>query len=98
MTPGSVSLDDLLESAERALDAKDWEGLREVSTLALELDPGNQEASGFAMIAERKLRKPSRSIDERRPMTILFADMVGSTALAASRTPEELKPILEVAR
>ncbi len=90
-----TSLEALLESAEAALDRKDWEGLRDWSVRALEIDPSNQEAAGFAMIAERKLRRPKRSIDERRPMTILFADMVGSTAMAASRTAEELQPILE---
>jgi class 3 adenylate cyclase len=32
--------------------------------------------------------------DERKPVTVLFADLVGSTELATRRDPEQLRAML----
>ena len=45
----------------------------------------------------RALLKAGSKEGERRPVTVLFTDVVGSTALAEKRDPEEAKIILEEA-
>jgi hypothetical protein len=46
-------------------------------------------------VLQEKLRAAKDEIDgERKPVTILFADIVGSTALAEKLDPEEWKEIV----
>jgi class 3 adenylate cyclase len=46
-------------------------------------------------LVERFVGARARAKGERKPVTILFADVVGSTTLAEKRDPEEVKVILE---
>jgi class 3 adenylate cyclase/tetratricopeptide (TPR) repeat protein len=38
--------------------------------------------------------KPARSISERRQLTVMFVDLVGSTALSSQLDPEEMREVL----
>src|SRR4029453_17301085 len=58
---------------------------------------------GTALAAERQVARPtarpprvmpSSSEAERRQLTVLFCDLVGSTALSAQLDPEELREVV----
>jgi predicted ATPase/class 3 adenylate cyclase len=40
--------------------------------------------------------KPTRSISERRQLTVMFVDLVGSTALSSQLDPEDMREVLRV--
>src|SRR4029079_4954141 len=50
-----------------------------------------------AQLAEASLQfvAPSRAEAERRQLTVLFCDLVGSTALSAQLDPEELREVVQ---
>jgi class 3 adenylate cyclase/tetratricopeptide (TPR) repeat protein len=76
-------LRELLDDARLAREAGDWNQLRALARAALALDPENAEAE--ALLAGSA---------ERRQMTLMFCDVVGSTAIADARDPEDLSAIM----
>src|SRR4051812_10698031 len=75
--------DELLADARRAREAGAWGDLRALVSAVLALDPANAEAE--ALLA---------GWADRRQMTLMFCDLVGSTAMADDRDPEEMGAIL----
>jgi class 3 adenylate cyclase len=74
---------DLLGDARAARDAGDWNRLRALVNAVHALDPHNTEAD--ALLAGSA---------QRCQMTLMFCDIVGSTAIADARDPEEIGDIL----
>jgi class 3 adenylate cyclase len=74
---------DLLRAARDARSSGDAAAVRALATAVLALEPGHAEAEGMLIGAAR-----------RRQMTLLFCDVVGSTAIADSRDPEETSLLL----
>jgi len=74
---------DLLGDARAAREAGDWNRLRALVNAVLALDPHNTEAD--ALLAGSA---------QRCQMTLMFCDIVGSTAIADGRDPEEISDIL----
>jgi class 3 adenylate cyclase/tetratricopeptide (TPR) repeat protein len=78
---------DLLSDARLALRSGQWQQLRALANAVLALDPGNTEAEELLVGSA-----------QRRQMTLMFCDIVGSTALADGRDPEETSDILRAYR
>ena len=77
MEKGSA-FEDTLAAGRRALDAGDWGAARSHSTAE-----GNAGRNYHARV------ESAPRVGERRPVTTLFADVVGSTGLAETMDPEE---------
>src|SRR6266481_3231952 len=45
--------------------------------------------------AERQTRDPKPNVGERRQLTVMFCDLVGSTALSARMDPEEWQTVVQ---
>ncbi|MGZ4200840.1 MAG: ATP-binding protein [Thermoleophilaceae bacterium] len=73
----------LLDDARQARDAGDWAGMRALATAARALDSGNSEAEALLAAAT-----------ELRQISLLFCDMVDSTAIAETREPEDVSAIM----
>jgi class 3 adenylate cyclase len=57
--------------------------------------PANGDVDRERRVGSQAIATPSREVaDEVRPVTILFADVVGSTALGERLAPEEVKALL----
>jgi class 3 adenylate cyclase len=76
-------VDDLLADARRARQSGDGAAFRALTSAVLALEPGNPAA--VALLA---------GAAERRQMTLMFCDIVGSTEIADARDPEETSRIL----
>src|SRR5215475_5657631 len=59
-----------------------------------DLKNSEQDAPAAAIAAEAPLASPSLDIAERRQVTVLFSDLVGSTALSARMDPEDLREVI----
>jgi len=83
-------LDRLLTAAETSLAAGDLEPARAMAEEVRAVDPENRRAAVILRhVAARQLR-PS---GERVLMTLLFSDLVGSTALSGRVEPEQLRDL-----
>jgi class 3 adenylate cyclase len=74
---------ELLDDARLARQTGDWRQLRALANAVLALDPHNAEAE--ALLAGSV---------QRRQMTVMFCDIVGSAAIADGRDPEDMTDIL----
>jgi class 3 adenylate cyclase len=81
---------DLLGDARTCIDAGDWEGARGLLTAALALDADDADARRLLDRVHQELQ----SDGERRQLTVMFCDVVGSTALSHDRDPELLREVL----
>jgi class 3 adenylate cyclase len=81
--PLAERIADLLGDARAARDAGDWNRLRALVNAVLALDPHNTEADALL-----------GGSAQRCQMTLMFCDIVGSTAIADGRDPEEISDIL----
>src|SRR3954447_16528749 len=77
----------LVEDARAARQVGDYRSMRALAEAATVLDPRNRDA--------RELLVASAT---RRQMTLLFVDIVGSTAMADTLDPEEVTALLGVYR
>lgn len=77
-------VDELLGDARLAREAGEFNQLRALVNAVLALDPNNDEAEALLAGAA-----------QRRQMTLMFCDVVGSTAIADTRDPEELSDLLD---
>ncbi len=80
-----VLLGDALEEAASG----DWERARPLAEAVLALQPDNADARSIVQQANA-----ARSPGERRQLTVVFSDVVGSTALAAVADPEVILDVL----
>ena len=64
--------------------------------------PGPEVAAGATATADEASLGPptpaSRSEAERRQLTVMFVDLVGSTALAAKLDPEDMREVIAAIR
>jgi class 3 adenylate cyclase len=74
---------ELLDDARLARQTGNWRQLRALANAVLALDPHNAEAE--ALLAGSV---------QRRQMTLMFCDIVGSSAIADARDPEDMTDIL----
>jgi class 3 adenylate cyclase len=77
---------------EQGIDGDTIGDLTEADLTALGLPMGPRKKILKALMAGR--RAPKAAVAERRNLTLLFCDMVGSTTLATRLDPEELRTIL----
>jgi class 3 adenylate cyclase/tetratricopeptide (TPR) repeat protein len=80
-------VDDLLAGAERAVSEQDWGRVLALCEDALALDPDHPDAAALRALAERHVGRAIPAAG-RRQVTVLFADMVGSTAMGEELDPE----------
>jgi class 3 adenylate cyclase len=81
---------DLLADASEQAARFDWTSVRALATAALALAPDSADA-------QRLLREADRAVagdGERRQLTVMFCDMVGSTALSQDHDPEVVREVL----
>lgn len=83
----AARVEELLGDARLALRAGEWQQLRALANAILALDPANTEAEALLVGSA-----------QRRQMTLMSCDIVGSTALADERDPEETSDILRAYR
>ncbi|MEA2003180.1 MAG: adenylate/guanylate cyclase domain-containing protein, partial [Actinomycetota bacterium] len=98
MTGSNPELASLLDGAADAVTRKNWDVVRVLTARALELDPGNAEATGLRAFAARHLGGVSGVVPEdaeRRFLTVAFIDMVGSTEISSQLDPEDYRDALE---
>ena len=81
---------DLLADAADHGARGDWEAVRALARAALALAPDSSEALGLLRQAERE----SPNDGERRQLTVMFCDLVGSTALSQDHDPEVVREVL----
>lgn len=81
---------DLLADAEEAAARGDWSAVRDLAGAALALDP---EAAAAQELLERA-DQANPSEGERRQLTVMFCDVVGSTTLSQERDPELVREVL----
>jgi class 3 adenylate cyclase len=81
---------DLLADASEHAARFDWAGVRALASAALALAPDSAEAQRLLRDADRAV--PSDG--ERRQLTVMFCDMVGSTALSQDHDPEVVREVL----
>ena len=80
-------VDDLLAGAERAVSAQDWRRVLALCEDVLALEPDHPDAAALRSLAERHVGRAIPAAG-RRQVTVLFADMVGSTAMGEELDPE----------
>ena len=81
---------DLLDDAGQAAERGDWSAVRDLATAALALSPGNEDAQALVERADSDAPESG----ERRQLTVMFCDVVGSTTLSQQRDPELVREVL----
>ena len=81
---------DLLADAEEHARRADWDAVRNLAEAALTLAPGSTEAQALLGAADAADPRPG----ERRQLTIMFCDIVGSTAMSAVRDAEDVREVI----
>ncbi len=81
---------DLLADARRCADHGDWAAVRDLAGAALALSPGSADAQ--ALLERADGADPASG--ERRQLTVMFCDVVGSTALSQEHDPELVREVL----
>lgn len=91
----TLRLGRLLEEAATAVDRADWARALRLADAIAALDPTNEDAAAIRTLARlRATRSSAVRAGSRRQVTVLFADMVGSTALAGVLDPEDFREVL----
>src|SRR5215510_9217180 len=89
--------EELIEVKELAID-KDGKMLVWVGSSSLESRVQSLESEGQASTGQTldpRLRDSRRDVAERRQLTVLFCDLVGSTALSAQLDPEDYRVVVQ---
>lgn len=81
---------DLLADAAEHAARSEWDAVRHLAEAALTLSPGSVAAQDLLGAAEAA--DPARG--ERRQLTMMFCDIVGSTAMSAARDPEAVRDVI----
>jgi class 3 adenylate cyclase/tetratricopeptide (TPR) repeat protein len=86
----------ILDRAVEAADRSDWATALRLADEVLAIDPDNSYAAALrTLTVYRGERKRGRAPGTRRRVSVVFCDMVGSTALAAGMDPEEMRGVLQ---
>src|SRR5262249_43544125 len=81
--PPGAGLGRLLERGAEGVDRGSWDAAARLAERILALDPGNADAAAMLRVdGLRSTRLRDRAPWARRVVTVMFCDMVGSTALA----------------
>src|SRR2546422_4765588 len=70
-----------------------WTGTSPVSSSTFQVS-GSQPLAFSPQTLDSRLRDARRDAAERRQLTVMFCDLVGSTALSAQLDPEELREVV----
>ena len=81
---------DLLDDAARHAAVGEWDAVRDLASAALALAPDSEDAR--QLLNDASSEAPVAG--ERRQLTVMFCDMVGSTALSQDHDPEVLREVL----
>jgi class 3 adenylate cyclase len=81
---------DLLRDAQDHAERLEWDAVRALATAALALAPGDASAEELLQAANRA----TPDVGERRQLTVMFCDVVGSTVLSQQRDPELVREVL----
>ena len=81
---------DLLADAAECAAREDWDAVRDLARAALALAPDDAEAQELLEAAD----EAAPASGERRQLTVMFCDVVGSTALSQQRDPELVREVL----
>jgi class 3 adenylate cyclase/tetratricopeptide (TPR) repeat protein len=81
---------ELLTDAEHAVARDDWAAVRALAAAALALEPANSEARRLLVDADARAPRPG----ERRQLTVMFCDIVGSTPLSGRVDPEVVRDVM----
>ncbi|MGH9229107.1 MAG: adenylate/guanylate cyclase domain-containing protein [Acidimicrobiales bacterium] len=80
-------VDNLLTAAEQAAAEQAWDRVLDLCEDVLAVEPDNPEASALRMVAERHVGRAIPAAG-RRQVTVLYADLVGSTPMGEQLDPE----------
>jgi class 3 adenylate cyclase len=80
----------LLADAEGCAEQADWDGVRALARAALSLVPDDPDAQRLLEAAD----SASPTLGERRQLTVMFCDVVGSTSMSHRRDPELVHEVL----
>ena len=83
-------VNDLISDAEELAARADWTAVRDLARAALSLAPDN--AAAQRLLADAEAADPAPG--ERRQLTVMFCDVVGSTVLGQQRDPEIVREVL----
>ncbi|MCH8817368.1 MAG: protein kinase, partial [Chloroflexi bacterium] len=84
-------IDRLLDQADEALEAADWQGARERAAVALEFDPDNAEAAAFLAAADKGLGISEPAAHDRAARQVRV-ESSEKTAAAAEGVPGSATP------
>jgi class 3 adenylate cyclase len=85
-------IDDLIADATAAAKSHDWDAVRSLVAAVFALDPANERARQLR--ADAEAHAPPPAAGERRQLTVMFCDVVGSTALSERVDPELVRDVL----
>ena len=85
---------DLLDDAEASAARGDWAAVRDLAGAVLALASGNAAAAAAAQELRERADEAAPSSGERRQLTVMFCDVVGSTALSQEHDPELVREVL----
>jgi class 3 adenylate cyclase/tetratricopeptide (TPR) repeat protein len=78
-----------------AIDRGDWKAAIRIADQAVALDPEDEKTAALISFLRLRAARESSGFEEtRRHMTVMFCDMVGSTALASELDPEQMRDVL----
>jgi class 3 adenylate cyclase len=86
----SEHVDALLGDAVASAARGEWPRVRALTEAALALEPDRGEAQALLRRAEAATTQPG----ERRQLTVMFTDVVGSTAMSSTADPETVRDVL----
>ena len=95
-------IDGAMDLVMLAAAADDWSAVVEHCDRILELDAAHDAATRFRQVAQLHLEAPAAEApaepvaDERRQLTVMFGDMVGSTQMSQVLDPDTLREMLRV--
>ncbi len=89
----------LLDRADTAIDRKQWDEAFDLTSQILAICPDHREALGLRAHISRRRKTTDgppelRFEAERRTVTVVFCDLVGSSKMAELLDPEEMQEIL----
>jgi len=84
----------LIDASEAARGRGDWVSALALVEAAEKLEPDDQLIASLVETARRGAAADAGEAGARRQVTVMFCDLVGSTELASSLDPEEMREIL----
>ncbi len=73
-----------------------WVGNSSLESRVQSLEPEGQGRASTVQTLDSRLRDARLDVAERRQLTVMFCDLVGSTALSEQLDPEELREVVRL--